>query len=156
MGLGLGIVALAAAVAGQETMLPPSLQPGELEVCAPTTLEAAERCLKAALSPEDLAIVEQRFPARRFRPNLDKEITRAWRLADPASPMAQVMDGLLGQHMPDVAAGMIIGDLQARALGKSLNFSEIAEMIRQSPVPDAPDGTPVTFTAPTTKAKNDH
>jgi len=58
------------------------------------------------------------------------------------------MDALLGQHMPDVAAGMIIGDLQARAAGQPIDFQQIARMFKEDPPPDAPDGTPITMTVP--------
>jgi hypothetical protein len=149
--MALAILGLAAWAAGQQPALPPSLQSGELESCAPTTLEAAESCLRTTLSPEDLATVEQRLLARQFRPNLDMAITTAWRLDDSNSPMGRVMDGLLGAHLPDVAAGMIISDLQGRATGLPLDFSEIARMIRANPIPQAPEGVPVTMTAPATE-----
>jgi len=119
--------ALALVMAGQENQfptspptLPPSLARGALAACAPSTLEAAERCLRASLSPADLAIVEDRIPARRFRPHLDCEIEIAWQLGNPDSPMGRVMDGLLGAHRPHFAASMIISDLQVRAHGGAL------------------------------------
>jgi uncharacterized protein DUF6794 len=105
-------------------MLPPSFRVASLAACAPKTLEAAENCLNAALSPEDLAIVHDRVSARRFRPNLDCEIETEWRLTDSSSPMAKVMQEKLGVHHPDLAAGMIISDLQARAAGLNVPFEQ--------------------------------
>ena len=147
--LAASVMLMAAALTGQQTSeLPLSLERGELAACAPRTLADAEQCLRDSLSTGDLAILEQRIPARRFRPDLDMEISRAWNLADPKSPMGAVMDGLLGMHQPDVAAGMIISDLQARAAGTPLDFVAIAEGFRKNPVPDAAPGVPVTLTAP--------
>jgi len=143
----LPLLLLAAAQDSDLPPLPPSLKPGALEACAPTTLEQAETCLRTSLSPEDLRIVEDRIPARRFRPTLDMEISRAWKLADPAAPMAKVMDGLLDMHRADVAAGMIISDLQARAAGQSIDFKAMSRMLRDMP-PDQPEGQPNTYTVP--------
>jgi hypothetical protein len=116
--------------------LPSSLQRGELAACAPATIEAAEQCLRASLSAEELAIVQDRIPARRFRPALDCEIETAWRLDDPSSPMERVMDGLLGLHHPHLAAGMIITDLQVRARTNSgFAFDQVRAGFRQAPPP---------------------
>jgi hypothetical protein len=116
--------------------LPNSLQRGELAACAPTTLEAAEQCLRASLSAEELAIVQDRIPARRYRPALDCEIETAWHLDDPSSPMARVMDGLLGLHHPHLAAGMILTDMQVRAQTNSgFAFDQVREELGQNPPP---------------------
>ncbi|HEY0114838.1 MAG TPA: hypothetical protein VGB54_03870 [Allosphingosinicella sp.] len=138
---------LTVAQAGQEPALPPSLAPGALEACAPATLEAAETCLRNSLSREDLSIVLDRIPARRFRPHLDCAIETAWRLRDRTAPMAKVMDRLLGVHRPGFAASMIISDMQGRALGEPLPFDDFREAIRANPrmVEDTstcPDPTP--------------
>jgi hypothetical protein len=116
--------------------LPTSLAAGALAACAPATLEAAEQCLRTSLSADDLAILQDRIPARRFRPSLDCEIVAAWKLADPSSPMARVMDGLVGFHRPQFEAGMIISDLQVRANNHNdhgMAFDQVREAMQQSP-----------------------
>jgi hypothetical protein len=113
--------------------LPPSLRAGALAACAPATLEAAEACLTSALSPEDLAIVQDRIPARRFRPPLDCQIEKEWRLGDPNSPMARVMFAKLGFNHPGMAAGMIISDIQAKAAGTSVPWVEMRQSFRGKP-----------------------
>jgi hypothetical protein len=121
--------------ANRPPTLPASLRPGTLRACAPTTLEAAEKCLTRALSAEDLAIVQDRIPARQFRPPLDCQIEDEWRLADPNAPMARVMREKLGIDNPDFAAGMIISDIQSRAMGTPLDFDQLRQSLQQSPVP---------------------
>jgi hypothetical protein len=116
-------------------MLPSSLKAGTLSACAPTSLETAEKCLIGALSAEDLAIVQSRIPARQFRPSLDCEIETEWHLTDPGSPMARVMRDKLGIDRADFAAGMIISDIQARALGSGLPFDQLRQSLKQSPPP---------------------
>ena len=114
--------------------LPSSLAPGALTACAPATLAAAEQCLRASLSAGDLAILQDRIPARRFRPALDCEMLAAWRLEDSSSPMGGLMDRLIGIHHPQMAAGMIISDLQVRAQGgDGMPFDQVREAMRQSP-----------------------
>ena len=139
-GIALLSTLAAAAEATPILPLPPSLRPGALEACAPTTLEAAEKCLVKSLSPADLAIVQDRIPARQFRAGLDCEIERAWRLGDPNSPMANVMRGLLGFDHPGMAAGMIISDFQAKAAGASLPWDEMRRDFGGTP-PEPPSST---------------
>ncbi|HEX8364958.1 MAG TPA: hypothetical protein VF603_06715 [Allosphingosinicella sp.] len=116
--------------------LPPSLREDTLAACAPTTLEQAEQCLRTALSPADLAIVEDRIPARQFRPGLDQALVRAWRLDDPASPMGRLMQTLIGIDWPDAAASMIISDLQVRSYDpRGLDFEIIRRHFRENPRP---------------------
>src|SRR6185312_6653420 len=91
-------------------VLPPSLRPGTLSACAPPTLEAAERCLTSALSAEDLAIVQDR-------------------LTDPNAPMTRVMREKLGIDNADFAAGMIISDIQSRAMGIPLDFDQLRQRL---------------------------
>jgi hypothetical protein len=132
------IVALAAQAAiytQTPPVLPQSLRTGSLAACSPITLEAAEKCLSAALSPGDLLIVQDRISARRFRPNLDCQIEEEWRLTDPNSPMARVMQEKLGIDHPDLAAGMIISDLEARAKGSRLPFGKIRADLRTAAPP---------------------
>ncbi len=143
----LGVLIAAAAAAQNpvlmksETMptLPPSLRPGALASCAPASLEAAEDCLTKALSPADLAIVRDRIPSRQFRPSLDCQMQKEWRLNDANSPMARVMRDKLGLHHPHLASGMIISDLQARAAGGGLPFDEIRQTLAKSPPPPPSD-----------------
>jgi hypothetical protein len=116
-------------------VLPSSLKVGVLSACAPTSLEAAEKCLTSALSADDLAIVQNRIPARQFRPPLDCQIEQEWRLTDQNSPMARVMRGKLGIDHADLAAGMIISDIQARAAGSGLAFDQIRQSFQESPPP---------------------
>jgi len=139
--LGLLIAAAAAAQtpvlvnADVEPILPPSLRPGALATCAPTTLEAAEDCLTKALSPADLAILRDRIPSRQFRPSLDCQMQKEWHLTDPNSPMARAMRDRLGIHHPHLATGMIISDLQARAAGGRVPFDEMRQALIKSPPP---------------------
>ena len=116
-------------------LLPPSLRPGTLSACAPTTLEAAERCLTSALSAEDLAIVQDRIPARQFRPSLDCQIESEWRLTDPNAPMTRVMREKFGIDNADFAAGMIISDIQSRAMGIPLDFDQLRQRLQQASLP---------------------
>jgi hypothetical protein len=138
----------AAGGSAQLPQLPPSLQQDQLAACAPATLQAAEECLRHALSAADLAIVQDRIPARRFRPALDHAIERAWRLRDPASPMSNAMRALLGLERADLAAGMIISDLQVRAVnpsGGGMDFPGLAQALKQDPPPpDDPDSPETT------------
>ena len=122
--------------ASYEPPLPPSLDQARLAACSPATLEAAETCLRGALSPADLTIVQDRIPARRFRPGLDMAIERAWHLREPGAPLARSMTALLGLDRPSLAAGMIISDLQVRALdpnGIGLDFKAMREAFRINP-----------------------
>ncbi|MEA3035998.1 MAG: hypothetical protein QOH04_1763, partial [Sphingomonadales bacterium] len=126
------------AVAATEPPLPPSFNEARLSACAPTTLKSAEVCLRKGLSKEDLAIVEDRLPARQFRPGLDMAIERAWRLRDPNSPMAKAMRGLMGLDRSDIASGLIISDLQVRATtgnGSGLDFEAIRQAFKLNPPP---------------------
>jgi hypothetical protein len=116
-------------------VVPPSLRPGVLRACAPTTLDAAEKCLIGSLSAEDIAIVRDRIPARQFRPSLDCQIEDEWRLADPTAPMARVMREKLGTDNADFAAGMIISDIQSRAMGIPLDFDQMRQRLQQSAPP---------------------
>ena len=137
--------------------VPPSLRQDQLEACAPVTLEAAEDCLRRALSPEDLAIVQDRILARQFRPGLDWAIQRAWRLRERTSPMARVMHALLGFYRADIAAGMIISDLQVRATdpaGNGIDFPVIAEALKQNPPPPEDPVSSETTAAPETSYAN--
>jgi hypothetical protein len=139
--LGLLIAAAAAAQtpvlvnAEVKPVLPPSLRDGALAACAPTTLEAAEDCLTKALSSADLAILRDRIPSRQFRPSLDCQMQKEWRLNDRNSPMARVMREKLGIHHPHLATGMIISDLQARAAGGRVPFDEMRQALIKSPPP---------------------
>jgi hypothetical protein len=129
--------------------LPASLARGALSACAPATLEAGEQCLRASLSADDLAILEDRLPARRFRPILDCEMVAAWRLDDSSSPMGGLMDRLMGFHYPLMAAGMIISDLQVRAQSHNdhgMAFDQMREALRQNP-PPTQDSTCESFPA---------
>jgi hypothetical protein len=104
------------------------------------------------MSPEDLAILSDRAEARRFRGYLDCEIETAWRLADPGSPMGIEMAGLLGLHRPDLAAGIIISDFQARSMGRSLPFEVLRDGFKTAP----PGGdTETTCNATTTPPANE-
>ncbi|MBO9576231.1 MAG: hypothetical protein J7494_10875 [Sphingobium sp.] len=115
------------------TALPVSLAKGALAACAPISLGTAVECLKTSISGEEMVILVQRIPARRFRPELDCEIETAWHLGDRKSPMGQEMDKLLGIHRPGFAAGMIISELQARWNGDGMNFEQIRKMVRAQP-----------------------
>jgi hypothetical protein len=129
--------------------LPASLARGALAACAPVTLDASERCLRASLSADDLAILEDRIPARRFRPILDCEMIAAWRLDDSSSAMGRLMDQLMGFHYPLMAAGMIISDLQVRAQSHNdhgMEFDQMREALRQNP-PPTQDSTCASFPA---------
>ena len=135
-------------------LLPLSLDEAKLETCAPTSVDAAVSCLREALSAEDLAVVQDRIPARVFRPGLDRAIEGAFHLRDRTSPMAKVMRALIGIDRPDIAAGMIISDLQVRATsgdGHGLDFDAMARAFRENPPPpenplptnvNSPQGTP--------------
>ena len=128
--------------------LPSSLRVGSLAACAPATLEAAENCLTHALSPEDLAVVQDRISARRFRPPLDCQIEEEWRLGDPTSPMAKVMFAKLGLNNPGMAAGMIISDVEAKAAGGELPWDEMRQSFAGAP-PEPPTSTCDVKTSPT-------
>jgi hypothetical protein len=137
-------------------VLPPSLRPGTLSACAPTTLEAAEKCLTGALSAEDLAILRDRIPARQFRPPLDCEIEMEWRLTDPNAPMTRVMRDKLGTDNPELAAGMIISDIQSRAIGVPLDFNQLRQRFQQSPLPPAHECQSPVATNAAQEHKNAH
>jgi hypothetical protein len=130
--------------------LPASFRRDTLRACAPATLEAAQACIRASMSPEEFAILAERIPSRRFRGFIDCEIELAFRLGDATSPMGRLMDGLLGFHNPGFAASMIISDLQVRMAGgggDAIPFEERRERFRTEP---PPAGSGTTCTADTT------
>ena len=139
MGAALLLLAhLAGAQPAPPLPLPPSLDTAKLEACAPATLDAAVTCLREALSAEDLTVVQDRIPARTFRPGLDYAIEGAFHLRDRHSPMAKVMRALIGINRPHFAAGMIISDLQVRATsgdGSGLDFDAMARAFKENPPP---------------------
>ncbi|MES2442583.1 MAG: hypothetical protein V4574_07110 [Pseudomonadota bacterium] len=138
----LAALSLMGLVAAQEfpaaVALPASFKSEALAGCAPATIEAAEACLRASMSAEDLAVLNDRVAARRFRSPLDCALIAAWKLDDSTSPMGRTMDRLIGVHRPLIAAGMIISDLQVRANsddGHGLPFGELRSMFAATPPP---------------------
>jgi hypothetical protein len=138
--------------------LPTSYRREVVQRCAPATLEAAETCLRNAMSAEDFAILSDRISARRFRGAIDCEIETAWRLPDPQSAMGREMDRLLGDHLPGIAASMIISDIQQRARsGHGLDLASFYGRLRASASPDGPNTTcTITETPPTNEARHAH